>query len=58
MQVWSDSQEYLRTQLFRHPIQHRVIDSSDKYFVFHRPDLLEPLIQDSISRWREKQGLA
>lgn len=56
--VWIDSQDYLRTQLFRHPIQHRLIDSSEKYFVFHRPDLLESLIKDSINQWREKKGLA
>jgi hypothetical protein len=56
--VWSDSQEYLRTQLFRHPIQHRVIDSTDKYFIFHKPDLLESLIKDAINKWREQKGLA
>ncbi len=56
--IWDDSQEYLRTQLFRNQIQHRIIDSTDKYFVFNKPDLLESLIKDSINKWREQKGLA
>ncbi|CAF3422313.1 unnamed protein product [Rotaria sp. Silwood1] len=56
--IWDESQEYLRMQLFRNRIQHRFIDSTDKYFIFNKPDLLESLIKDSISQWREQKGLA
>lgn len=45
-------------QLFRNRIQHRLIDSTDKYFMFNKPDLLESLIKDSINQWREQRGLA
>jgi hypothetical protein len=45
-------------QLFRNQAQHRLIDSSDKYFIFNKPDLLESLIKDSINKWREQKGLA
>ena len=58
LKIWENSQEHLRTQLFRNQVQHRIIDSTDKYFVFRRPDLLESLIKDSIHTWREKKGLA
>ncbi|CAF1443089.1 unnamed protein product [Adineta ricciae] len=56
--IWDDSQEYLRTQLFRNQAQHRIVDTTDKYFVFHKPDLLETLIKDVINKWREQKGLA
>ncbi|CAF2415049.1 unnamed protein product [Rotaria sp. Silwood2] len=56
--IWDESQEYLRMELFRNRIQHRFIDSTDKYFIFNKPDLLESLIKDSISQWREQKGLA
>ncbi len=58
VKAWDDSQEYLRTNLFRNQIQHRIIDSTDKYFVFNKPDLLESLLEDSINKWREQKGLA
>ncbi|CAF1393053.1 unnamed protein product [Rotaria magnacalcarata] len=57
-QAWDESQEFLRTQLFRNRIQHRLIDSTDKYFFFNKPDLLESIIKDSINQWREQKGLA
>ncbi len=44
-------------QLFRNQIQHRIIDTTDKYFIFNKPDLLESLIKDAINKWQEK-GLA
>jgi hypothetical protein len=56
--IWDDSQEYLRIHLFRNQIQHRIIDSTDKYFIFNKPDLLESLIKDSINKWRQQKGLA
>ena len=56
--MWDDSQEYLRTQLFRNQAQHRIVDTTDKYFVFYKPDPLETLIKDVISKWREQKGLA
>jgi hypothetical protein len=45
-------------QLFRNQIQYRIIDSTDKYFIFNKPDLLESVITDSINKWREQKGLA
>ncbi|CAF0750593.1 unnamed protein product [Adineta steineri] len=56
--AWDESQEYLRTQLFRNQAQHRIIDSTDKYFIFNKPDLLETLIEDSINKWREQTKAA
>jgi hypothetical protein len=58
LKAWDDSQDYLRTQLFRNQAQHRIIDSTDKYFMFYKSELLEYLIKDSINKWREQKGLA
>ena len=58
LKIWENSQEHLRTQLFRNQVQHRIVDSTDKYFAFRRPELLESLIKDSIHTWREQKGLA
>ena len=57
-QIWAESQEYLRTELFRHQAKHRLIDSTDKYFMFNRVDLLESSIKDTIEKWRQAKGLA
>ena len=58
IQIWNDAQEYLRTQLFRNQAQHRIIDSTDKYFMFNKPDVIESIIQDAIHQWRDHSGRA
>lgn len=58
VQTWEESQEFLRTQLFRNQAQHRIVDTTDKFFMFHKPELLETPLREAIKKWREQKGLA
>jgi hypothetical protein len=57
-QAWTNAQDYLRRELFHNRVQHRIIDSNDRYFIFYRTDLLTVSIKDAVRTWREQKHLA